>query len=89
MDSPRPYQKKREAHRFQLARVAHFLSGHVWKRKVDKVGRISLYNWGYGVGRDYARREVYVRLDPDTIAWVIMDDGGQELIRHDAKEICP
>jgi hypothetical protein len=60
-----------------------------WSRRVSKVGRISLYNRDYPVGRRYARQDVHVRFDPIQRQWVIRNEAGEEIARHSAEELAP
>jgi hypothetical protein len=83
----RPYETIREADLWNLGRVDAYLSQGVWRRRVDKTGRITLYNWAYGVGRRYARQEVLVRFAPQTHEWVVYDAAGDEVARHPAHQI--
>lgn len=83
----RPYEREREAQQWQLERVQQYLSRSAWSRRVDKVGRISLYNRAYPVGREHRGKEVWVRFDAANHAWVITTEGGEELRRHPADEI--
>ena len=87
LTSTRPYERAHEEAHWQLSRVAGYLAQGVWQRRVDKVGRISLYNWPYAVGRRYSRQDVSVRFDPIPHQWVVLDHQGTEIIRHPAQEI--
>ncbi len=83
----RPYAPPHEEGLWDLARVDATLAQGLWRRRVDKTGRITLYNWAYRVGRRYARQEVMVRFDPATRHWVIWSTTGEELIRHRAASL--
>jgi hypothetical protein len=83
----RPYDPRREAAQWDLHRVTAYLAQGVWPRRVDQVGRITLYHRPYGVGRAYRGQTVFVRFDPTAHAWVIQDPAGQELRRHPALEL--
>ena len=63
------------------------LAGRRWRRRVDKVGRISLCNRPLRGGRKDAGADVTVRLDAENVAWVIEDDRGRLLVRHAAPEL--
>ena len=82
-----PYDPAHEAAQWDLARVWTALATGVWHRRVDRVGRISVYNRDLGVGRRWAHREVLVRFDPTRIAWVITDEHGTLLRHHPAPEL--
>jgi hypothetical protein len=66
-----------EAH-WSLALVYERLTKGRWKRKVDKSGRISLYNHNYKLGRGFAGLTVWVRFDRQTADWVCADANGNE-----------
>jgi hypothetical protein len=82
-----PYDPAHEATQWDLAAVGRFLGQGLWRRRVDRVGRISLYNRSYGVGRRYAGQEVGVRFDAIAHAWVLLDAAGTEIRRHPATEL--
>ena len=82
-----PYEAAGEAAAWEERRVWAALAGRVWRRGVDKTGRISLYNRGVGVGRAHAGQEVAVRFDAEAVAWVIQDARGRELARRAAPEL--
>lgn len=83
----RPYDPAREGRAWDERRVWRFLAEQRWRRRVDKVGRISLYNRSLGVGRAHAGADVVVRLDPQAVAWVIADERGRELKRRPPPEL--
>ncbi len=83
----RPYDSEHEAKQWNLERVKDYLAQGTWRRKVDKVGRISIYNRAVGVGRAYRRQDVFVTFNAQTTEWVIHDPHGQEIARHLAAEI--
>ena len=83
------YAPQEEAAQWDLPRVQAYLAPGLWPRKVDKVGRISLYNRAVGVGRRYVGQTVSVRLDPEGGQWIILDASGREIIAHPAAEISP
>jgi hypothetical protein len=83
----RPYTVAAEATLFDVQRVWDRLAQRTWRRKVDKVGRISVYNRSLRVGRPWAKQDVVVGFDPTTVAWVIRDEGGTVLRTHPAPEL--
>lgn len=87
--NPRRYTEAQEPRLWQLARVDAFLSPLVWTRRVDKVGRISIFSRAYSVGRAFTGRAVQVRFDPQPREWVIQSEQGQVLKRFPAQEITP
>lgn len=65
------------------------MSTIIWRRRVDKVGRVSLFSTAYSVGRAYAGSEVTIRFDPLTREWLIQHEQGLLLKRYPALEITP
>jgi hypothetical protein len=58
----RPYDPAAEGAQWDVTRVWTALAAHVQRRRVDQVGRISLYNRAVGVGRAWAGTTVTVQL---------------------------
>jgi hypothetical protein len=83
----RAYDSAHERRQWDVRRVWRWFAARSWRRVVDKVGRISLYNRALGVGRAWAGQTVHVTFDPDAVAWVIQDAHGRELRRHPAPEL--
>jgi transposase InsO family protein len=83
----RPYDPAHERRQWDVRRVWRWFAARSWRRTVDKVGRISLYNRALGVGRAWAGQTVHVTFDPDQVAWIIQDAHGNELRRHAAPEL--
>jgi hypothetical protein len=84
-----PYAPAQEGQQWHERRVWCWLGQRVWRRRVDKVGRLSLANRPLGVGKAWARQEVTVRLIVhDAVpVWVIRDAQGQLLRQHPAPEL--
>lgn len=83
----RPYRPEDEAALWDEQRVYEFLAGQVWARRADRVGQIWLYNRGYMTVSHCKGRDVTVRFDLQTRAWVILDVRGQEVRRHPAVQL--
>ncbi len=83
----RPYDPTREAEQWQLARVCRWLEQGMWRRLVDKAGKIYLYNRGYQAGERRAGQWVSVRFDGGTKEWVLLENEGQDIRRYAAEEI--
>ena len=81
----RPYE--REAESWSLERVKEYLAQGCWRRKVNKVGQITLYRRALTIGHAYRGRTVLVTLDPSTNEWVVHEANGNELAHHQATEI--
>lgn len=85
--NPRRYDQSDEAAQWELRRVQEYLAQGRWARQVSKVGQITLYNHTYSVGRPLAGSRVWVAYDLASAAWLIVDERGQELVRHQASQI--
>ena len=83
----RPYALADEARRFDERRVWARLARRTWRRRVDKVGRISVYHRSLRVGRGWAGQEVGLGFDARAVAWVIRDAAGTLLRTHPAPEL--
>lgn len=83
----RSYDPAREGDLFDEHRVWARLARRTVRRRVDKVGRISVYNRPLGVGRVWAGQEVVVGFDAEAVAWVIRDALGTVLRTHPAPEL--
>jgi transposase InsO family protein len=83
----RPYAAAQEAATFDLERVKKYLAQGRWPRLVSKIGQITLYGKPYRVGRRWVGEQVWLRLDAETIEWVICGKDGEEVIRHPADQI--
>jgi hypothetical protein len=83
----RSYERWQETDQWQLEQVLAWVARRVWQRRVDKVGRISLFSTTYSVGRAYRSQTVQVQLDPAHCQWVIENEQGVVLKRHPCTEI--
>ena len=83
----RPYDPDREGDLFDEGRVWARLAARTWRRRVDKVGRISVYNRPLRVGRAWAGQEVALGFDAAAVAWTIRDPQGAVLRTHPAPEL--
>jgi hypothetical protein len=83
----RPYDPAQEGALFDERRVWARLADRTWRRRVDKVGRISVYNRPLRVGRAWAGQEGVLGFDAGAVAWVIRDAAGTLLRTHPAPEL--
>jgi hypothetical protein len=83
----RRYACEQEAKIWDLEKVQAYLGQGRWVRQVSSVGQITLYGHTYGVGRAYAKSQVWVRYDRASAVWVVQDEQGQEVARHAASQI--
>jgi hypothetical protein len=85
--NPRPYREEQERQQWSYDRVALWLAQRVFVRRVDRIGRISLFSQAYTVGRTYHGRDVTVRFDADQQQWCIADEQGTVLRRYLPKDV--
>jgi hypothetical protein len=85
--NPRRFCAQEEPRVWQLQPVLDYIASRCWTRWVDKVGRISLFNNAYSVGRAYRHQRVHIHLDRHTRQWVIENDQGQVRKTHPCAEI--
>jgi transposase InsO family protein len=60
----RPYRPEDEADLFDLSRVDKYLARFRWQRRSDSLGKVSVGNNDYYLGRKHARRVFDVTFDP-------------------------
>ncbi len=84
-----PYDQRHEAAQWDVHRVWRFLATQQWRRRVDKVGRISLYNRAVPVGRAWAGTTVVVQfaLQAGAPTWVIRAADGTRIAAPPAPEL--
>ncbi len=85
--SGRTYRRRAEDNLWDLERVKCHLAQYVVRRKVDPLGKVSLYNRPRPVSRAWIGRVVNVGFDADEACWVVTADDGQELRRIAAPEV--
>jgi hypothetical protein len=85
--SGRPYQETEEAATWSLERVRDHLAGYVVPRRVDRQGKVSVYNRNLYVGVVHGGKAVCVQYDPEQGQWLISDREGRELRALPAAEI--
>lgn len=85
--SGRPYTVAWEARSWSLALAEAHLAEYVVLRQVGSGGSVTVYDRARYVGRQYAGQEVQVQYDPEAHGWLISDQSGRELRRHEAPEI--
>jgi hypothetical protein len=85
--SGRPFDPAREGLTWDLQKVWDLLGTHRVPRKVDRGGKLSVYNRPYSVGVVWAGRTVWVGFDPVEGQWTFQDDRGNEIRRRAAEEL--
>lgn len=84
----RPYSESWEEENWDIKKAREYLAGFVGKRKVSASGRITLYHRPHYPGRKQAGKIVLVSYDPVRCEWFVTEQGGGELRRLPAPEIC-
>src|SRR4051812_35011400 len=85
--SGRAYRPGAEESLWDLGRVKSHLVRYVVRRRVDRSGKVSIYNRARPVGAAWMGKEVNVGFDPEECCWVARADDGQELRRVEAPEV--
>jgi hypothetical protein len=83
----RTYRRQDPEANWEISKVACYLSGYTFKRKVEKQGQITLFANRYSVGSAYARQIVSIDLDVQRLEWVLSDENGKEITRHSSREL--
>lgn len=81
------YSLKGERHQWSLEQALLHLAEYVVVRRVSRDGKVSLYDRGHWIGKQWAGQLVYVSLDPDLCEWVFAAEDGREIRRRPASEL--
>jgi hypothetical protein len=84
----RTYDESWEGQNWDIQKAKEYLAGFVAERKVSAAGRITLYHRPYYPGRRHAGKTVRVSYDPLRCEWFVTEQGGGEVRRLPAPEIC-
>ena len=63
--------------------VLSYLAEALMTRRVDRCGKISLYDGNQYVGTVNRGKQVVVQFDAETVEWVISDPSGVEVCRRE------
>ena len=74
---------------FKAKRAYALLAQTRFVRKVNTNGRISIYEQGYQVGKQWRSQQVQIQLDAQTREWIISDAVGNTIRRQKAKRLSP
>lgn len=85
--NPRLYYPLNDPQTWQPERVAHYLSGFIFHRKVEISGQVTLFANTYSLGKRYARQTIQITFDPDTYQWIFIDEHAHLIRRHATKEL--
>jgi hypothetical protein len=85
--SGRPYWPEVEASLWDLERVKAHLARYVVRRKVDPLGKVSIYSRPRPVSRAWIGEVVNIGFDAEDCCWVATADDRQELRRIEAPEV--
>lgn len=83
----RSYWPEVEGSLWDLERVKRHLARYVVRRKVDPLGKVSIYSRPRPVSRAWIGKVVNVGFDAEECCWVATADDGQELRRIEAPEV--
>jgi len=85
--SGRTYSAAWENKHWNFSRVTGHLAGYWITRRVDRGGKVSIYERPYYVGTHYAGERAYVALDPQQLQWIFSREDGTESRSLTAVEI--
>lgn len=74
--NPRRYSRKDEPRLWHLEQVGTFLEQFRFDRRVDQVGRISLFSHDCRIGRVHKGKTVSVRFSSPDWTWLVRDERG-------------
>ncbi len=74
---------------FDVKRAYALLAQMSFVRKVATNGRITLYEQGYQVGKQWRHQSVQIQLDAVTREWIISDAKGETIRRQKARQLSP
>jgi len=83
----RSYSIAWERKHWNFSRVAEHLAGYGITRRVDRCGKVSIYERPYYVGVQHTGRRVYVCFDPEELQWIFSLEDGTEIRSRPAVEI--
>jgi hypothetical protein len=86
--SGQPYSAGWEEQNWDEQRAREYLAGYAARRRVSSTGRVSLYHRPYYVGRKHAGTTVLAHYDPQAGEWFMTEQGGGQIRRWPAPEIC-
>lgn len=82
------YSEAWEEENWDLPSAKEYLAGYVGRRRVSSAGRVTLYHRPYYVGRKHAGTTVLAYYDPQAGEWFMTEQGGGQIRRWPAPEIC-
>ena len=83
----RPEPQAWRRRRWSLDRVLEHLADYALVRRVDAVGKVSVYGHDLYVGKPWIRKTVFVTLDPFGKEWIVSDERGVMLRSKPAAEL--
>jgi len=78
----RTYQPEWEPILFDIQRVFDYLAAFTFERKVNRNGQVTLKGLHYTVGLAHAGKDIQVRLDPNSQAWLFLETDAQGALRE-------
>jgi hypothetical protein len=85
--SGRPYSARWEAQHWSLEEVLKSLAEYAIPRRVDRSGKVWLYDQPHWIGKAWVGQPVYVTVDPESGEWVFQDPSGMTIQRKPAREL--
>lgn len=75
----RTYSTAWEKKHWNFSQVAEHLAGYGITRRVDRGGKVSIYERPYYVGARYAGDRVHICFDPEALQWIFSLEDGTEI----------
>lgn len=85
--SGREYSWSWERRHWSLELALTHLAEYVVVRRVGRDGKVSLYDRGHWVGKQWTGQTLYVSLDPELREWIFAAEDGREIRRRPATEL--
>jgi hypothetical protein len=82
----RRYRAAGEKRCWNIQAVWDYLAQQVFPRRVDKQGKVSVYNRPQRVGQAWAGQEVWLTVDAETVEWVYLDAEHREVCRRPLRD---
>ena len=83
----RSYNIAWEKKHWNFRQVTEHLAGYGITRRVDRGGKVSIYERPYYVGVHYAGERVHVCFDPEELQWIFSLEDGTQVRSRPAEEI--
>jgi len=84
---PKSFRVDNGKKNWSLSRATEHLAGYGITRRVDRGGKVSIYERPYYVGTPYTGKRVHIGFDPEQLEWIFSLEDGTEIRSRPAVEI--